>query len=93
VHDPDQAGALEHLQVVADGSLRQVQLARQLLRRPGTLAEQADDASPELVGERAQLLRFGDNERLGGLVVDDRIGGYGRDFPTIRKIPTIGNPD
>ena len=79
--------------MVADRALGQVELARQLLRRPGTLAEQADDAASELVGERAQLLRFGDDERLGGLVVEDRIAGYGRDFPTIREIPTIGKPD
>jgi hypothetical protein len=78
---------------VADGSFRHVELPGQLLRRPGTFPQKAGDAASELVGERAQLLGLGDDERLGRLVVDDRIRGYGRDFPTIRKIPTIRKPD
>jgi L-asparaginase II len=78
--------------MVADGSLRQVELSRQLLRRPGALAEKARYLRAQRVRERTQLLGLGDEERLGGLVVESRgLGDYGRDTPNIREIPTIRN--
>mgnify|MGYP003287882958 CR=1 FL=1 len=39
VNDVDQPGALEHLQVMADRSLRQAELTGELLRRPGSLSQ------------------------------------------------------
>jgi hypothetical protein len=76
--------------VVADRALRNAELAGQLLRRPGTLAQQGRDSRAELVRERTQLLSLGDDERLVGFVVERRLlNDYGRDFPTILEIPPV----
>src|SRR5687767_299359 len=55
VHDADEPGALEHLQVVPHRPLRDIELARELLCRPRALSQEADDSPAQLVAERAQL--------------------------------------
>lgn len=85
MHHVNQAGALENLEMVPDGALRDVELARELLRRPGPISQEADDTATQLVAERAQLFGLADDERvLGGVVGeqasvdDDRpYGKYG----------------
>ncbi|MFO7572820.1 MAG: hypothetical protein R6W48_09525 [Gaiellaceae bacterium] len=76
--DANQARALQHLQVVADRPLRQVELAGELLGRPRAFPKEADDSPTELVCERLELLGVVDEQDVvGGIVgevamVDDR---------------------
>ncbi len=93
-HDVDEAGALEDLQVVADGSLGDAELLGELLRRERALAEECDHCRSHTVRERAQLLRLRDDERVRRLVIrlerSRASGGNGRHFPNIRDLPPIG---
>ena len=67
--DLHEAGALEHLQVVRDRALREPDVLGELGRRGRPLTQDRDDPEPDVVGERAQLLRLGDDEDVVGLVV------------------------
>jgi L-asparaginase len=71
VHHAYEAGALEDLQVMSDGALRDVELARELLRRAGPVSQEADDTATQLVSERTELLGVGDDERVLGGVLDE----------------------
>src|SRR5437762_578585 len=66
---PDEARLLEHLQVVADRPLRQLELLGELGRRGGALAQQDDDLRAEIVAECAQLLVLPHDEHVNRLVV------------------------
>lgn len=86
MHDANEAGALEDLQVMSDGALREVELPCELLRRAGAVPQEADDASAQLVAEGAELLGVGDDERvfggvLGEVTLVDDGGPYGKSRP------------
>src|SRR4051794_5644643 len=66
--DADQAGRLENLQVMADGSLRHLQLFGDLLRGAGPVTQQLDELRAEGIGHCPQLLRLGDEHRVLGFV-------------------------
>ena len=85
-YDSDQTGRLEHLQVVADGPLRDRELLGELLRGPGPVAQQLDQLDAEGIGHRAQLRGVGDDHRVLGVVV---VALNGRHIPTILEMPTI----
>ena len=55
--------------MVRDRALREPDLPGELRRRRRALAEEGDDLEPNVVGERAELLGFGDDEDVVGLVV------------------------
>ena len=97
-HDVHEARLLEHLHVVPDRAFREPELRRELGRRGGAVAEQADDPRAEVVAERPQLLRLADDEDVVGLVVrrgkvDDAplvVASPNRpQFRNIRDFPTI----
>ena len=83
-HDVHEAGTLEHLQVVPDGSLRHLEKPAQLTRRGRALAQQCDDAAAHLIAERPELSGLGDHERVRGFVVEGEWSN-GPLFPTIRQ--------
>ncbi len=82
--DVDQAGLLEHLQVMPNRALGDVELACKLLRGTGTVAEERDDRRADVVRERPKLNALGDDEDVEevvvGRTVDDR-GTYGKSRP------------
>ena len=65
-----QPGPLEHVQVVADRALRHAEQLAELARGRRPLAQEPDDAAPDLVAEGSQLGGIGDDERVGGVVVE-----------------------
>lgn len=54
-----------------DRPLRDSELARELLRRPGALAEEADDPPAKLSAQRTELLGILDDEDVLRGVVDE----------------------
>jgi hypothetical protein len=78
-HGPDlagadysnQAGFLEDLDVVPDGSLGHPELDGELLDRARSLAEEGDDRGADVVGECAQLVPLADDENVVGFVVGE----------------------
>ena len=69
--DADEPGALEHLHVVAGGSLRNAQRLGELRRARCPLTQEDDDSRSEDAGQRPNLVGLADLHDLGGVVVDE----------------------
>ena len=70
-HHVNEAGTFEHLEVVSDGALRHLEQPGQLAGGGRPLSQEGDDPAPHLVAESTELSRFGDQERVRGVVVEE----------------------